>query len=102
MLNSEASQWKYEEMTVTKNDIPYSDAIFRYFDMASSSPTASGEPDETAMISYLGRFNYSFKGKYLLTGTFRRDGSSKFKEGNRWGDFYSVALAYRISEEEFF
>lgn len=57
-------------------------------------------PDEK-LFSFFGRANYDYLGKYLLTATFRADGSSKFSEGNRWGYFPSVAAAWRISDEEF-
>jgi TonB-linked SusC/RagA family outer membrane protein len=56
---------------------------------------------ETSMISYAARLNYSYKGKYLVTATIRRDGSSKFTKDNRWGTFPSAAAAWRISEEPF-
>ncbi len=53
------------------------------------------------MLSYALRANYSYKGKYLLTGTVRWDGSSKFDPDYRWGCFPSVAAAWRITEESF-
>ena len=56
---------------------------------------------ENSMISYAFRLNYSYKSRYLLTATVRRDGSSKFTKDNRWGTFPSVALAWRASEEAF-
>lgn len=56
---------------------------------------------ETALISYFGRFNYSYKNKYLLKGTLRADASSKFAENNKWGYFPSIAGAWRLSEETF-
>jgi TonB-linked SusC/RagA family outer membrane protein len=52
-------------------------------------------------ISYFGRAMYSLKDRYILTGTIRRDGSSNFGAGNRWGTFPSAAAAWRISEEDF-
>ena len=52
-------------------------------------------------ISYFARASYSLMDRYILTGTIRRDGSSNFGEGNRWGTFPSVAGAWRISEEPF-
>ena len=57
--------------------------------------------DRVSMISYVGRINYGYKGKYLLTVSSRWDGSSKFQKKNRWGMFPSAALAWRISEEDF-
>ena len=51
------------------------------------------------MLSYYGRVNYSFDGKYLLTATIRRDASSRFSKDTRWGTFPSVALGWTLTEE---
>ena len=51
------------------------------------------------LLSYYGRVNYSFDGKYLLTATVRRDASSRFSKDNRWGTFPSVALGWTLTEE---
>lgn len=51
------------------------------------------------MLSYYGRVNYSFGGKYLLTATVRRDASSRFSKDTRWGTFPSVALGWTLTEE---
>ncbi len=58
-----------------------------------------GTPKKT--LSWFGRANYSYKGKYLLTATFRADGSSNFAPNNRWGYFPAAALGWRISDEAF-
>lgn len=57
-------------------------------------------PDDK-LLSFFGRANYGYKEKYLLSATFRADGSSIFSENNRWGFFPSVSGAWRISSEEF-
>jgi TonB-linked SusC/RagA family outer membrane protein len=57
-------------------------------------------PDDK-LLSFFGRVNYDYQGKYLFSGTFRADGSSKFASNNRWGYFPSAALAWRISSEPF-
>jgi len=57
-------------------------------------------PDDK-LLSFFGRAMYDYKGRYLLTATYRADGSSKFSAGNRWGYFPSAAIAWRISDEEF-
>ena len=57
-------------------------------------------PNET-LLSFFGRANYNYDSKYMLTVTFRADGSSKFADGERWGYFPSVAGAWRISSEKF-
>ena len=57
-------------------------------------------PDDK-LLSFFGRVNYDFESKYLLSATFRADGSSKFSEGNQGGYFPAAALAWRISSEPF-
>jgi TonB-dependent starch-binding outer membrane protein SusC len=64
------------------------------------SATNYYSPDDK-LLSFFGRANYDFKGKYLLSATFRADGSSKFRPGNQWGYFPSAAAAWRISDENF-
>jgi iron complex outermembrane receptor protein len=56
---------------------------------------------DSKLISFFGRLNYNINDKYLLAASLRRDGSSRFGEGNDWGTFPSVALAWRLSEEPF-
>ena len=55
----------------------------------------------TGLISYFGRLNYNYDGRYLLTATIRRDGSSLFREDLRWGNFPSFAVGWNISNEAF-
>lgn len=66
----------------------------------AESPTIAGSRNEYALISYLGRVNYDFAGKYLLGASIRRDGGSRFGT-EKWGTFPSVSAGWRISEEEF-
>jgi TonB-linked SusC/RagA family outer membrane protein len=53
------------------------------------------------LVSFAGRINYAYKGKYLLTATGRTDGSSKLAQGNKWAFFPSAAVAWRVSDEKF-
>jgi TonB-linked SusC/RagA family outer membrane protein len=64
--------------------------------------TLNGNANEWALMSYMGRLNYTYNDKYLLTLTLRRDGSSRFGSANKWGMFPSGSAAWRISEEDFF
>jgi len=57
--------------------------------------------NESKMRSYMGRVNYSYNDKYLMTASLRADGASVFNKNNRWGYFPSAALAWRASEESF-
>ena len=56
-------------------------------------------PNENYLVSFFGRLNYSFKNRYLLTATLRRDGSSRFSKNNRWGTFPSAAFAWTVLNE---
>jgi TonB-linked SusC/RagA family outer membrane protein len=62
---------------------------------------ANGTSGGTSFLSYFGRLFYSYNDRYLLTTTLRRDGTSQFAKGKRWGWFPSVALAWRVSNESF-
>ncbi|WP_145859897.1 SusC/RagA family TonB-linked outer membrane protein [Pedobacter suwonensis] len=54
------------------------------------------------LLSYFGRFSYNYAGKYFLTGSFRRDGSSRFGPLNKYGNFPSIAAGWNLSEEDFY
>ena len=70
--------------------------------LAQGEPQVVTSPASNSSIqSFLFRTNYNYKSKYLLTATFRADGSSKFKSGNRWGYFPSGGFAWRMSSEPF-
>jgi TonB-dependent starch-binding outer membrane protein SusC len=69
--------------------------------VALSKVNFNGNKSESALISYIGRVNYEYNGKYLLGASFRRDGSSRFSPKNRWGNFPAVSAGWRISEESF-
>lgn len=70
-------------------------------DQASGLQTNRGNEEEFSNMSYLGRFNYNFKGKYMLEYLFRYDGSSRYAPENRWAFFPAVSVGWRISEEGF-
>lgn len=74
---------------------------FHAMNKASGDKEINSSYTESTLMSGALRLNYSYKGKYMATATARTDGSSRFAEGNRWGWFPSVALAWRMSEENF-
>ena len=69
--------------------------------MAGNVNNAQPIQKDYQLVSYLGRANLSILDKYLITASFRADGSSKFAKGNRWGYFPSASLAWRMEQEEF-
>ena len=70
-------------------------------DNATVRDKSADRPAPVTMLSYFGRVNYNYDDRYLLTGTIRYDGTSKFYKDNRWGSFPSVAGAWRVSQEGF-
>ncbi|WP_081831997.1 TonB-dependent receptor [Prevotella sp. P6B1] len=102
MLGNEVSRW-YGQW-VGGSSVGYDSKDNRDLGL-TTQPTkrnASGGLNlESRMISYFARASYSLMDRYLLTATIRRDGSSNFGSGNRWGTFPSVAAGWRISEEAF-
>ncbi len=63
---------------------------------------ASGVATEWGLLSYFAQLGYNYKNRYILNASIRRDGSSRFGEGNRWGNFPALSAAWNISEEPFF
>lgn len=80
---------------------PYANDLIETINAAQGIKTWDQNINEWTMISYLGRLNYSLKDRYLLTATFRSDGSSRFGAENRFAFFPSIAGAWRLSEEGF-
>ena len=72
------------------------------FDNGTSTKALGGSSSDWAMFSFMARANYSYDDRYLLTVTFRRDGSSRFGPHHRWGNFPSASAAWRISQEPWF
>lgn len=68
---------------------------------AEETDAGSYESEHT-LASYVGRINYNFADRYLLSATVRRDGSSRFPKDGRWGTFPSISLGWRIDQEDFF
>ena len=102
MLGNEVSRW-YGQW-VSGSSIGYDSKDARNLSL-TTQPTkrnaGGGLNLESRMISYFARASYSLMDRYLLTATVRRDGSSNFGQGNKWGTFPSVAAGWRISEEPF-
>lgn len=90
----------YEEQDGFRRDFPSSNLP----DLnagGTEAQTSGGYSYEWALQSAFGRVNYTYKDRYLLEASFRYDGSSKFREGKRWGAFPSVSAGWRISQEAF-
>jgi TonB-linked SusC/RagA family outer membrane protein len=104
VLGYTAESTRYENLIGGKANTPNNNPDMQYLDAAitSTSATANGTASESALISYIGRVNYSFDDRYLATATIRRDGSSRFGKSNQYGNFPSFALAWKVNNENFF
>jgi len=99
-LGVEAQYFKSNYILAKAYDVP-EDANLQYL---SASPNkqllaVEGFPEENSLLSAFFRFNYNYANRYLFTGTFRADGTSKFKK--RWGYFPSFSLGWNLNQENF-
>ncbi len=101
-----AQEFVNSGLTGRRQNIP-TDAISPNFDLLflnageTEGQTTNNGSSSWGMISYIYRANYNFKDRYLLTGTFRRDGSSRFAQRNWYGNFPSAAAGWIVSNESF-
>ena len=84
------------------NRINYDNDLLPFLSAGNTVAEATDDIYSSALVSALVRVNYNYQEKYLVTASFRRDGSSKFGPNSKWGNFPSVSAAWRVSEENFF
>ncbi|RIW15874.1 TonB-dependent receptor [Algoriphagus lacus] len=92
---------RFEQSTISVQGIPAPSQLYHRLGDASQITGANTNLVEWSLLSYMARVNYDFKGKYLLTGTIRSDGSSRFGENNKFGFFPSVAFGWNVHQEDF-
>ncbi|HVG41022.1 MAG TPA: TonB-dependent receptor [Chitinophagaceae bacterium] len=100
MVSHESQESNWKNISASRSGFLTNDI----FDLnAGAAPgTNGGGSGPWAMESYLGRLNYNYDNRYLVTGTYRRDGSAVFGPENKWGSFPSISAAWRVSQESFF
>lgn len=98
--------YSVQEQKSQSTDFAYDDVLddaLEYFNPVYGINTAGdGSWNQWALVSYMGRLNYSYDDRYLITGTVRTDGSSRLAPGNKFKTFPSVAVAWNIHNEKFF
>jgi TonB-linked SusC/RagA family outer membrane protein len=105
MVANTAELFETKAVSATRNQLQY-EGLYD-LNTAISPSTASyaslngGGSSHWGLISYITRVNYGYKDKYLVEFLGRRDGSSRFSDGNRWSNFYGVSAGWRISQEAF-
>ncbi len=94
-------QEKFESSRISVMDLPYETQLWYNVGSAPTISAVSSNYTKWQLASFMGRFNYSYKDKYLLTASARYDGASRLAPGMKWVMFPSAALAWRINEESF-
>ncbi|HXO76449.1 MAG TPA: TonB-dependent receptor, partial [Puia sp.] len=103
----EAREFNYRSYGGTTGNIGFPSSNTQYLGNGNTGsgaayvPTVNGGGDKATNASYFGNVTYSLMDKYLLTGTFRRDGSSKFGPAKQYGNFAAGSVGWRLSSEHF-
>lgn len=99
-----AQSYKFTKQIGTAQNVP-NGRNFEYLSLGDNRNIQDVDygnyPLHSTIASYFGRINYSYQNKYLLTASFRADGSSKFSESDKWGYFPAVGVGWVISQEQF-
>lgn len=95
----ESLQFQSDFVQAEINNIPSDD--LQSINAGLENPSVSGNTQRWGLISYFGKLNYAFANKYLLEGTIRADGSSRFRDGKKWGYFPAVSVGWVVSKESF-
>jgi len=83
------------------NDLFHEDNLGQGAALGVGKATMSSGKNDNTLIAFFGRINYNYDGKYLLTATLRREGSSRFGANNKWGNFPAVSGAWNVTQEDF-
>ncbi|MGG7663289.1 SusC/RagA family TonB-linked outer membrane protein [Dyadobacter sp. BHUBP1] len=103
IVSLDAQSGRYEFLTMKGDNFITDDPDNRYITAAQNIDLGRVDGNATAwsLLSLVGRLNYAFLDRYLFSASFRRDGTSRFAKGHRWGNFPSFSAAWRISGEPF-
>jgi TonB-dependent starch-binding outer membrane protein SusC len=106
LVGMEAIDNHTDYLGASANNFRKSDPLFRYLSASTAVELknlgVSGIATEWSLLSYFAQTNYVFDNKYVLSGTVRRDGSSRFGNNNRWAVFPSASAAWNVTNEKFF
>jgi len=101
LVGTTAEQYTQSYLRAFRKDVPADPNLWYIGTGNANTSTNDGGGDKWARNSYIGRVNYNFNDRYLLTATIRADGSSRFPSRNRWGYFPSFGLGWVITNERF-
>jgi TonB-linked SusC/RagA family outer membrane protein len=101
LAGMEANKYLTETMDGNRQTIALQNYNYAYLSTATGNMSVSGGGDQYNLLSYFGKFNYIYNSKYLLSGSLRYDGSSKFGVNNQFGLFPAISAGWRLSQEDF-
>ena len=101
LAGTEALKFRGESFSGITEGFASQDRNFAYLSQGTGTQLVNGGGDAYSLLSFFGKADYSFDDRYLLSGTIRRDGSSRFGANNRWGIFPAASVGWRLSEEAF-
>ena len=101
LLGAEAIKNSTRSLYSTDSDFPNTDANLLYIGKGEGVSNSVQNEYGSSLLSFFGNVNYNYAGKYYASGIIRRDGSSRFSKGNRWGTFYSISAGWNVEQEEF-
>lgn len=101
MIGNTMEEYSANEVWGYGEGVPNNSDSMRELKAATKNRNSDGNSWSSSLMSYISRFSYNYDGKYYFTGTFRRDGSSKFMANNKWANFPSASVSWRISNEGF-
>lgn len=99
LVGNEVQTLNFNTFNATATNFPGN--TIRQLDAGAVKSGAGGNATSNALVSFFSKIDYNYKGKYLLGGSLRRDGSSNFGANKRYGNFFSVSAGWNISEEKF-
>lgn len=100
LVGHESYDYEYNYLTASMKDQKF-DGNFELGNYSNVNTTPKSYTNKYTTEGYLSRFNYDYDNKYFLSGSFRRDGSSRFHKDARWGNFWSIGGGWRIDREKF-
>jgi len=101
LVGMEAINESYTGMGASRKDFYSEDLSYRHLNAGEENQTNWGYATEASLFSLFTKLDYNYRGKYIFSGTIRRDGSSRFESDNRYGVFPALSIAWRISDESF-
>lgn len=101
MLGQEMQKELYKYTYMDRYDFPFADLGMRDLTTAAASDDSEYYKEEARLASYFLDARYDYGNRYFISGSYRRDGSSRFGSNKRWGNFWSVGAKWRLSQEKF-